>query len=101
MWKILGAESAGRQLKLRNTSSSIVLPVQRRGSYLEVVQEEGGQCSLEKTTLGRCFKSRHSNESQCPMLTSTKSSKQFGKQQKSNLLTQLNLHQVPLATKRS
>nr|CAH7712636.1 unnamed protein product [Callosobruchus chinensis] len=26
MWKILCAESAGRQLKLRNTSSSIVLP---------------------------------------------------------------------------
>lgn len=26
-------------------------------------------CSLDKTTLGRCFKSRHSNESQCPMLS--------------------------------
>ncbi|CAG9862603.1 unnamed protein product [Phyllotreta striolata] len=27
------------------------------------------QCSLDKTGLGRCFKSRHSNESQCPMLS--------------------------------
>lgn len=30
------------------------------------------QCSLEKTPLGRCFASRRSNESQCPMLGSTK-----------------------------
>ncbi|KAL3269403.1 hypothetical protein HHI36_008473 [Cryptolaemus montrouzieri] len=27
------------------------------------------RCSLDKTALGRCFKSRSSNESQCPMLT--------------------------------
>ncbi|CAG9819255.1 unnamed protein product [Phaedon cochleariae] len=26
-------------------------------------------CSFDRTTLGRCFKSRHSNESQCPMLS--------------------------------
>lgn len=46
------------------------------------------QCSLDKTTLGRCFKSRHSNESQCPMLSNKSAAKQTNKQpkQKSHLL---------------
>ncbi|XP_019865572.1 5-hydroxytryptamine receptor 1 [Aethina tumida] len=49
-------------------------------------------CSLDKTTLGRCFKSRHSNESQCPMLASKPTPNQANKQDKqpkSNLLTKM------------
>nr|CAH7743627.1 unnamed protein product [Callosobruchus chinensis] len=41
MWKILCAESAGRQLKLQNTSSSIVLP-----------------CAEEEARIWKLFRSR-------------------------------------------
>lgn len=50
------------------------------------------QCSFDKTTLGRCFKTRHSNESQCPMLSSKSTAKQtpkHSKQHKPSLLTTL------------
>lgn len=50
------------------------------------------QCSLDRTTLGQCFKSRPSNESQCPMLASKPPIKQANKHQKqakSNLLTSI------------
>ncbi|XP_056635000.1 5-hydroxytryptamine receptor 1-like isoform X1 [Diorhabda sublineata] len=50
-------------------------------------------CSLDKTSLGRCFKSRHSNESQCPMLSNknpvTKQSRDHQKHHKSSLLSTL------------
>ncbi|XP_025834394.1 5-hydroxytryptamine receptor 1-like isoform X2 [Agrilus planipennis] len=45
-------------------------------------------CSLDKTPIGRCFTSRHSNESQCPMLsgkTPTKNNKkQHAKERKAS-----------------
>lgn len=50
------------------------------------------QCSLDKSSLGRCFKSRHSNESQCPMLAKKPASGKRAnkeKQQKSTLLTSI------------
>lgn len=40
------------------------------------------QCSFDKTSLGRCFKTRHSNESQCPMLSSKSTIKQTPKHPK-------------------
>nr|CAH7739785.1 unnamed protein product [Callosobruchus chinensis] len=43
-------ESAGRQLKLRNTSSSIVLSCAERSSYLAVDQEEGRQQEWNRST---------------------------------------------------
>jgi hypothetical protein len=48
-------------------------------------------CSLDKSSLGRCFKSRHSNESQCPMLSNKAPVKQASKekQQKSSLLASM------------
>ncbi|KAK9717802.1 7 transmembrane receptor (rhodopsin family) [Popillia japonica] len=52
-------------------------------------------CSLDKTTLGRCFSTRRSNESQCPMLSATKPPPQptkqpnKQKQQKSSLLASM------------
>ncbi|XP_008198427.1 5-hydroxytryptamine receptor 1 isoform X1 [Tribolium castaneum] len=48
-------------------------------------------CSLDKSSLGRCFKSRHSNESQCPMLSNKAPIKQTtkDKQQKSSLLASM------------
>lgn len=50
------------------------------------------QCSFDKSTLGRCFKSRHSNESQCPMLSLKSATNQTAKQSKHHkpsLLTNL------------
>lgn len=49
------------------------------------------QCSLDKTSLGRCFTTRRSNESQCPMLTGKPPVKQRAKQkqQRSGLLTSM------------
>lgn len=50
------------------------------------------QCSLDKTSLGRCFTSRQSNESQCPMLSGKTPVKQANtqpKQPKSSLLTSI------------
>lgn len=49
------------------------------------------QCSLDKAGFGRCFPARSSNESQCPMLSSTKpiikQPNKHQKQAKSSLLT--------------
>ncbi|XP_060527831.1 5-hydroxytryptamine receptor 1 [Cylas formicarius] len=42
-------------------------------------------CSMDRSTLGRCFKSRRSNESQCPMLTKSSTSND-PKPSKSSLL---------------
>ncbi|KAH0815201.1 hypothetical protein GEV33_007589 [Tenebrio molitor] len=52
---------------------------------------QGERCSLDKSSLGRCFKSRHSNESQCPMLSNKAPVKQASKekQQKSSLLASM------------
>ncbi|XP_045473057.1 5-hydroxytryptamine receptor 1-like [Harmonia axyridis] len=49
-------------------------------------------CSLDKTALGRCFKSRPSNESQCPMLTAKlpfKTPTKPTKQARTSLLTSM------------
>ncbi|CAH0555615.1 unnamed protein product [Brassicogethes aeneus] len=52
-------------------------------------------CSLDRTSLGRCFKSRHSNESQCPMLGSKPPLMQANKNDKRNKSNLLKIKTSP------
>nr|XP_023030310.1 5-hydroxytryptamine receptor 1-like [Leptinotarsa decemlineata] len=71
-------------------SSQTASPAPGRGNHRTSSGSTNTMYSFDRTPLGRCFKSRHSNESQCPMLASKPPMQQHAKhqkQKKSNFLT--------------